>query len=246
MNFDGLLSATDWLLGVIFPEWRAAGLPVYMVPFSRLPEQIRPAEAEAVTSGILDLVLEEFIPQWRGRGPCFAFDDRLYADLSYDAARRRLGAVAIHEACHIAERSQPCLPVRDVAPEVRAYFVAEERAALAAVLTNPTTADQEWAGQHRWRFVRLLVHALHRVERTGYPVDTERALNVGYPLSSLARYERSLSGELFSTTPLTELCRTPPPLEFIALWCHNRRLTPTADQIDQLIATSLERTVPNG
>ena len=83
-----------------------AGHELYIIRQSEITAEYGTAEGcEAYTSPCLDLYLREFIPNWRGRGPCLVMNDlALQADVHPEDLEAVVLGITIHELAHILDR----------------------------------------------------------------------------------------------------------------------------------------------
>lgn len=240
-DVDAASSCIGALAKRLFPEW---GGRVYVVPASRLPDDLREQAAawQGWTSPVLDLLVRPAIPEWRGRGPALVWQDAVpFAD--YFAMRKFALEVAVHEFAHMASwRSGPVyVAPAGVSDEALAAASREGLeqvvAAQTAAEVDDATFDRWRATGHDWRFARVATAACVRAISAGYRVDPGEVFRgCGYRVN-FDRYQRALQGD--AGVALTELGRTAPPVEFLGLWLADVGLRPTAAAVDALIDSAL-------
>lgn len=123
-----------------------AGHELYIICQSAISGEYGTAEGcEAYTSSCLDLYLREFIPNWRGRGPCLVLNDlALQADVHPDDWEVVVLGNTLHELAHILDRPE-LYRTRPVAHPDRLKF---ESLVLADEVRQPTPTinGPPWSG----------------------------------------------------------------------------------------------------
>jgi len=176
----------------------------------------------------LDLVLRNTLAhahEWRGRGFCAVIDVAAIRQHHEAAALDRLlAAVCVHELAHHLEAwgrlSATPRPIASEPPPNLPTVVA-----LVAQWRDQNEARQKesapaWTG-HGARFHRALAHLCHRLKREGHwGIATATLGFAGYGLSGMAKYERTLAGELLSGegSAIRPILDSHPPPAFEALW----------------------------
>ena len=98
--------------------------------------------------------------------------------------------------------------------------------AVAAEVCLPWREWQEHRGPLRWaghdsKFIRRLIHIIHRLENRGFRIEPTWAFNdEEYALSALAAYSEALGDEpaRHDWRPLLDVLAKPAPAEFTKLW----------------------------
>lgn len=204
-----------------------ANVPVYIVPQSTLPAELgRSSVCDGFTSPSLDLYVREFIPDYRGRGPCMVINDLTLCEQTDPADfEQAMLAVIIHELAHVLER--PMLyRMRDETSDV---VLAREAAAVVDVISSDPS-DHELAVPflgHEVRFIRVALHLRYRAATAGTDLP-EATLCAGrdYGLSHACRYREALSDEpaRLAEQSISAVLARPPPLAFTRLWESDRDL----------------------
>ncbi len=143
-----------------------AGHELYILRQSAISTEYGTAEgSEAYTSPSLDLYLREFIPHWRGRGPCLVLNDlAMQADVHPEDLEAVVLGITIHELAHILDRPALYRERRDAEPDrlkFEALVLADE-----VGQPRPTVAPQPYAG-HGASFIRIALHLRHRAREHG-------------------------------------------------------------------------------
>ncbi len=196
------------------------GHELYIIRQSAISAEYGMAEGcEAYTSPCLDLYLREFIPRWRGRGPCLVLNDvALQADVHSDDLEAVVLGITIHELAHILDRPTLYRERSDAEPDrlkFEALVLADEVAQ-----PRPTVAPQPYAG-HGASFIRIALHLRHRAREQGVLL-LANALCGGprYGLSLGSAYRVALGDESNRLADLTfrEIAGIEPPTEFTNPW----------------------------
>lgn len=196
------------------------GHELYILRQSAISGEYGIAEGcEAYTSPCLDLYLREFIPSWRGRGPCLVLNDlAMRADVHPEDWEGVVLTNTVHELAHILDRPTLYRERRDVEPDrlkFEALVLADEVGQL-----RPTVAPQPYAG-HGASFIRIALHLRHRAREHGILLLAS-ALCGGprYGLSPASAYRAALDDEPTRLAHLSfrEIAGNEPPTEFKTLW----------------------------
>jgi hypothetical protein len=197
-----------------------AGQELYIIRQSTISAEYGTAEGcEAYTSPCLDLYLREFMPNWRGRGPCLVLNDlALQADVHPEDIEAVVLGITIHELAHILDRPALYRERRDAEPDrlkFEALVLADEVAQ-----PRPTVAAPLYAG-HGATFIRIALHLRHRAREQGVLLLAD-ALCAGprYGLSMATCYRAALGDEPNKLAHLSfrEFAGIEPPTEFTNLW----------------------------
>lgn len=196
-----------------------AGWPLYIVPQSRLPDELGgKAVCDGFTCPRLDLYLREVIgPAWQGRGPCMVIGDTGFEPLDALDAQCHLLAVVLHELAHILER--PADADEDVD---RAKLIFESLCVGHAVSqeTLPDKTAPPFHG-HGLRFIRAALHLQYRAKTTGVLVPLSGyCAGRQYGLSHPNRYRQALGKEpaRLAGRPIRDILRASYPRAFRRLW----------------------------
>jgi hypothetical protein len=195
-----------------------AGVPLYVLPQSRMTVDLGTAHHYAFTTPRADLMFRDQIDRWLGRGPCIVVNDLGLAedvdplDLSYVTLN-----CVLHELAHILDRP---LLYADDAGDTPARMQFDRLVAVDA-LTRPPRAELPLYFGHEAPFIRIAIHLAYRATRAGFATKPA-AIFQGHRhhLSPAASYEEALGDEppsmvLFS---LREMRHIPPPDAFSQLW----------------------------
>ena len=195
------------------------GQPLYVVRQSAIASEYGTAEGcEAYTSPCLDLYLREFIPNWRGRGPCLVLNDLAMADVHPEDRQAVVLANTLHELAHILDRPQ-LYRTREQPDPDRLKF---EALVLADEVGQPTPTNigQPWSG-HGASFIRIALHLRHRAREHGILVlANDLCAGPRYGLSPASAYRSALDNETTRLADLTfrQIKAIEPPIEFTTLW----------------------------
>ncbi len=218
-DFSALVDRAGQLCRAI-ASWDLARHELYIIRQSEISAEYGTAEGcEAYTSPCLDLYLREFIPNWRGRGPCLVLNDlAMQTDVHPEDWEGVVLANTVHELAHILDRPSLYRERRDAEPDrlkFEALVLADEVA-----LPRPTVAPQPYAG-HGASFIRIALHLRHRAKALGVHL-LANALCGGprYGLSPASAYRAALGHEPAKMAHLTfrEIAGIEPPTEFTNLW----------------------------
>ena len=156
--------------------------------------------------------------------PCLLVNDAailLECGSDVEAAMAVMNSVAIHELTHVLMTSRLCHD---------AVIAAPSAASVKRLLTTPSPVDDvehvRETRQHGSDFIRVALHARHRLHAMGWRV----------PLAALLDWERFTSAhpewygdalkedfKSHESRPLTMVVRTPPPKAFIELFDESLR-----------------------
>lgn len=103
-----------------------ADMPLYIILQSMLPESSGGNGCYGYTAWHLDLYLREFIPNYRGRGPCFVINDLAYQEEYADEDQDYvLAGCVMHELAHVLDRPMLVAARPNVAPQMIVMEAAE-------------------------------------------------------------------------------------------------------------------------
>ena len=193
---------------------------LYIIRQSEISAEYGTAEGcEAYTSPCLDLYLREFIPNWRGRGPCLVLNDlAMQADVHPEDLEAVVLGITIHELAHILDRPSLYRTREATEPDhlkFEALVLADEVAQ-----PRPTVAHQPYAG-HGASFIRIALHLRHRARKQGVLLlANDLCAGPRYGLSSGTCYRAALDDEPAKMAHLTfrEIAGIVPPKAFTNLW----------------------------
>jgi len=201
-----------------------AGLPLYILPQSRLPDELGGRSvAYGFTAPNLDLYLQEVIAaDWRGRGPCMVIHDGDFGNLDPADVEHAFMATVLHELAHVLDRRigykhRP--PVDPVRLKFEALCVGH------AVATEPAARESSlpYAG-HGDRFIRAALHLQYRAAIADVAVaPSQLCAGREYGLSHANRYRDALGDEprRLAHGSFRELLDRPPPEPFSRLWAED-------------------------
>lgn len=195
------------------------GLPLYIVPQSRLAAEYGNAErAYAYTTPSLDLYLRPYLPGWQGRGPCMVINDLALAeDFALEDVEYLVCAHALHELAHILDRAELFAPRAEASPEQLQF----ELLVLSDTNRRPPRPDLPLYHGHGPAFLRIVVHLAYRASQAGFPVSAAGIFHgPRHGLSLAAEYEDAICNEPRRLTdlPMRQLLATEPPQPFLELW----------------------------
>ena len=196
------------------------GHELYIIRQSEISAEYGTADGcEAYTSPCLDLYLREFIPSWRGRGPCLVLNDvAMQADVHPEDWEGVVLTDTVHELAHILDQPALYRERRDAEPDrlkFEALVLADE-----VGQPRPTVAPQPWAG-HGASFIRIALHLRHRAREYGVLLlASDLCGGPRYGLSPASAYRAALGDEPTQLADLTfrEITGIQPPPEFTTLW----------------------------
>jgi len=180
-----------------------AGVPLYIVPQSRIPAQFGgKSVCDGFTTPSLDLYLRDVIgPAWQGRGPCMVINDLPDSDEKHvdhdveqpdpDYLELDLCRTALHELAHILERPKLYRDRKEVEPQriifeslVISHAVSNEK------VDEPTVPPFQG---HEADFIRIALHLRHRADMAGMLVPLYNfCAGRLYGLSHANRYREAL------------------------------------------------------
>lgn len=200
-----------------------AGVPVYVVPVSALPDDFGTAEAcIGATSPSLDLYLQSTLGSaWRGRGPAMIIND-LVIETDWRApedCKLVFLLSVLHELAHILERDQPYRERPDARPERLTW----ETLLLAQTVAEPEPLDLRIPpyAQHGDSFIRTCIHVAYRACLLDvYARPSGLCAGARYGLSPACLYAEALGDEpeRLAEASFREILARPPPDAFAALW----------------------------
>jgi hypothetical protein len=199
-----------------------AGLPLYIVPQSRLAADFGTADGcDGYTAPSLDLYAKDAIgSDWQGRGPCLVVNDiTLAAECDPEDIETYFTAVVLHELAHILERPRPYRPRPAAVPE-RIKFEALVMANMVAGSPTPQEAQGAFRA-HGNSFIRVALHLHRRAARRGtYIAPSLLCAGRPYGLSHARAYLEALGDEprRLAKCAFREILSLPAPAAFAALW----------------------------
>lgn len=195
-----------------------ADTPLYIVLQSMLPEITGGNGCYGYTAWHLDLYLREFIPNYRGRGPCFVINDLAYqADYADEDQNYVLTGCVMHELAHVLDRPMLVAARPNVAPQT----IVMEAAETAEITNGPMDYEIPRYYGHGESFIRIVLHLCHRAERLGVSISPARiCAGPRYGLSHADEYLEALGDEpaRMIDLPIRHIHTTNPPNEFTSLW----------------------------
>jgi hypothetical protein len=205
------------------------GTPLYIVPQSALPAGHYAGDYHfGFTTPSLDLYLRNYIPIWRGRGPCMVINDLGFAD-DFDPVDLDyvVPTGVLHELAHVLDRPE-LFADRTGADPNKLLF---ESQVIANSTKRPPRDDLPAYFGHEVAFIRIALHLCHRVERAGVTI-APAAICAGhrYGLSHATDYQDALGEEPACCADMlfSDIAATNPPPAFSQLWAqdfvsfHNR------------------------
>lgn len=193
--------------------------PLYLVPQSSLPDgHFADGHHYAFTTPSLDLYLRDYIPGYRGRGPCSLLNDLAMAeDWDDDNLTYLVLTSTLHELAHILDRPALFEDRTGVDPDKLLF----ESLVVADATRRPARGDLPAYHGHDASFIRIAVHLCYRASLAGVHIaPTAICAGCRYGLSHASDYQEALgdepvlcSGMLFRDTAATE-----PPQAFRTLW----------------------------
>ena len=194
------------------------GCPLYIVSQSALPGDIGgQSVCNGYTTPSLDLHLQEFIPDYRGRGPCMVLNDLALRE--HPDADHKVVSTTMHELAHMLEWPTPYRP----RPNVTVSKIEVEAREIADAVSQPAGPLETycpWAG-HGINFTRLCLHLQYRADEVGEHVSpAQLCAGYRYGLSHAARYSIALADEpeRLAGRPLRHLHDEPVTQEFKRLF----------------------------
>jgi len=199
-------------------------LPLYIVPQSRLPPELGGGSvANGYTASRLDLHLRDFIPDYRGRGPCMVVGDRNLWARDADDFLYSFQATSLHELAHLLLRPWYfCEPV-NASPEA---LHREARKVADMVATEPPEDGLPPFMGHESQFIRTALHLQHRAAKVGvWIAPNDLCAGRQYGLSHARRYQLALGDEpqRLADKPIMRIVATEAPIEFTELWVSDVR-----------------------
>lgn len=193
--------------------------PLYLVRQSSLPDGHFAGEHHyAFTTPSLDLYLRDYLPAYRGRGPCMLLNDLAMAEdwdgdnLTYLVLRSTL-----HELSHVLDRPALYEDRTDVDPDKLLF----ESLVVADCTKRPARGDLPAYHGHEAPFIRIAVHLCYRASLAGvHLAPTAICGGLRYGLSHASDYQEALGDEpvLYRGMLFRDLEATEPPQAFRTLW----------------------------
>jgi hypothetical protein len=145
----------------------AGGAPFYCARESQFPTPIGDS-LEGYQHPLLDLSLRptlERLGEWRSRGPAVVLNDRhaFEACRANDDMKAAMVCIGIHEICHCVEYA-PFKTTEVISTEQVAHFESQ----LGGKYISPRqTGRPPWHAHEANPFLRVVIHAVHRVRKSG-------------------------------------------------------------------------------
>ena len=206
----------EWLCRAVAGR-ELVGVPLYILPQSRMSLPLARSYHYAFTASLADLLFHDQIETWMGRGPCMVInDDGLKQDTHPQDLEYKTLTIIFHELAHILDR--PCLVGIDHGNHERLEY---ERLVTMDCLSRPVSGDIAAYHGHDRSFIRIAIHLAYRATLAGYPIKAAGIFKGStYGLSMAAEYEDALGSEPEESMhlKLTELKTLPCPSAFNSLW----------------------------
>lgn len=169
------------------------------------------------TTPSLDLYLKDFIPDYRGRGPCMVIDHPIEGDLLPEDIEHFAMVTALHELAHILDRPALFKDRTGVDPAKIKF----ESLVVGRVSKQPPRKDLPPYFGHGIQFIRACLHLRHRAGLEGIHIAANN-LCAGwqYGLSHANIYDLALGNEPARMIDATfrEILTSPPPAPFRERW----------------------------
>lgn len=217
MEVNDIISKAERLCRRVAPR-DLAGVPLYVVPQSRLPRELGGRSVcYGYTHPRLDLHLKDYIADWQGRGHCLVVNDCDLGQLDARDAEAHVRAVALHELGHILERPADGEGI----DERRRVF---EALCVGYAVSREAPTDENAAPpfrDHGLRFVRTCLHLWRRAQAAGWEVPLSGyCAGRQYGLSHINMYREALGDEprRLAGYAIRDIINAPYPREFRRLW----------------------------
>lgn len=217
-----------------------AGLPLYVLFNSELPEEFQFDHCMAFTGGALDVQFREVIgDQYRGRGPAMVLNDFDSPDIRWPRPRFpqhmmcakpiSIMCYAIHELAHVLQTN----PQKTYGVGAIEYSddMRRDLVDVVRMFTNsPSHPEPRFPFEHHaWRFVLLCSHLTHRLWCGGYafPSDEFRIFdNDNYGLFDWAAYAGAVRSDALAwrSDSFAEIIARQPTKNFCRLWLQDMEL----------------------
>jgi hypothetical protein len=194
--------------------------PLYIVAQSTLPPGYYAGDHHlAFTLESLDIYLRDYIPNYRGRGPCMVMNDLALAELYEPEDHEYLTQqFALHELGHILDRPALFEDRTGVDPDKLLF----EALVVADCTKRPPREDIPLYHGHEVGFIRIALHLCYRAQQAGFDAY-HAALCAGYRygLSHASLYLEALGDEPARCAGMLfrDIAKTKPPPAFSSLWC---------------------------
>ena len=193
--------------------------PLYLVRQSSLPNGHFAGEHHyAFTTPSLDIYLRDYIPGYRGRGPCMLLNDLAMAeDWDGDNLAYLVLTSTLHEFAHILDRPALYEDRTGVDPDKLLF----ESLVIADSTKRPPRDDLPAYYGHELGFIRIALHLCHRASLAGVGIASA-AICAGhrYRLSHASEYQEAIGDEPQRCVGMLfrDIAATDPPLAFRTLW----------------------------
>lgn len=193
--------------------------PLYLVRQSTLPDGHFAGEHHyAFTTPSLDIYLRDYIPSYRGRGPCMLLNDLALVE-DYDPIDLDfvVPGLVLHELAHILNRPALYEDRTGVDPGKLLF----ESLVVADATKRPVRGDLLAYHGHDASFIRIAVHLCYRASLAGFRIaPTAICGGLRYGLSHASDYQEALGDEpvMCSAMLFREIAATEPPPAFRTLW----------------------------
>jgi hypothetical protein len=221
-NIASLVQETEALCRAVSKR-DLEGLPLYVVPQSSIAHAWGNAESWGGYTGYcLDVFLADYIPGYRGRGPCLVVNDLALSKETPDMRRKKFIATAIHELAHVLDSPSLSLyAVSTLKPSDARQEAAECRAEVNA---EPPIRESLYE-YHGATFLRILIHLCRRAGVAGTPIAPQDAHDTFHTgLSPISHYDEALADEpeRRATDLFCSIMASDPPSAFTELWERDR------------------------
>jgi hypothetical protein len=150
-----------------FVDWARPGVSTSVATSSAFPRCGSGDHCYAYTLGSLDLYLRDYIPGYRGRGPCIVINDiALAEDHADEDLEHRTQSTVIHELGHIVDRPAVYEDRTGVDP-MKLKF---EYLVVAHITAKPMREEIPRYHGHEAKFIRICLHLCHRAKQLGFDI----------------------------------------------------------------------------
>jgi len=193
-------------------------LPLYLLEQSKMPVGLGTTYHYAFYFPHADLIYQDYIADWRGRGPCVVINDiGIAEDFESIDHEYVVTGIVLHELGHVLDR--PMLF------DEQAYEDSERRQFDALVITDaskrPSRSDVPMYFGHGANFIRIVIHLAYRASLAGFEISPAGiAATHRLGLSPIASYADALGDEphRYLDLELRALVSHEPPDEFVQRW----------------------------
>jgi hypothetical protein len=196
--------------------------PLYVVPQSWLPGELRVDRCGGSTGPVLDLQLEPTLRdrgEWRGRGAAMIVNDEMLADLPEREQRLYFRSIAVHEAAHILERPEL---FSESSASMTPETLREGALSTARFLSSSVADPSMVAMMHPPLFGRIAVHLIARCSTHALDLPTvlgvTDAWNPGCGFYSLKAALPDNETDRLTPATFAHIRALPIPTSFTALW----------------------------